>query len=305
MPPIKIPNDLPATVTLSEENIFYMTEERALRQDIRPLRIVILNLMPTKIETETQLLRLLGNTPLQVEIELMQMASHESKNTSKEHLLKFYKVFDEIKSERFDGLIVTGAPVELLPYEEVNYWNELQRVLKWAETNVYSVLYICWAALAGLYYRFGINKFSLPRKLSGVYPHRVTSLLHPVTRGFDDMFYAPHSRYSGLDEKQLAAVPSLEILAYSDKAGPYIIADKNSRNLFVTGHPEYSRDTLAGEYRRDLARGINPEIPENYFPGDNPAEKPAFTWKAHSNLLFYNWLNHIVYQHTPYDLSEL
>lgn len=303
--PIKIPNDLPATVTLEAENVFFMTEARALRQDIRPLRILILNLMPTKIETETQLLRLLGNTPLQVEIELMQMASHVSKNTSKEHLLKFYKVFDELKEQRFDGMIVTGAPVEQLPFSEVHYWNELQNILKWAETHIYSVLYICWAALAGLQYHYGISKFSLPKKLSGIYAHRVTSLLHPVTRGFDDVFYAPHSRYSGLDERQIEKTAALDVLAYSDQAGPYLIADRSCRSLFITGHPEYSRMTLAEEYTRDIARNLNPAIPVNYFKDDNPGNGPAFQWKSHANLLFANWLNHIVYQHTPYDLSTL
>lgn len=303
--PIKIPNDLPATITLEKENVFFMTEDRALRQDIRPLRILILNLMPTKIETETQLLRLLGNTPLQVEIELMQMASHVSKNTSKEHLLKFYKMFDELKEQRFDGMIVTGAPVEQLPFDEVHYWNELQQILKWAETHVYSVLYICWAALAGLQYHYGIGKCSLPKKLSGIFEHRTISLLHPVTRGFDDVFYAPHSRYSGLDERQIEKTAALDVLAYSDLAGPYIIADRSCRNLFVTGHPEYSRMTLADEYTRDIARSLNPALPINYFKDENPANEPIFRWKSHANLLFANWLNHIVYQHTPYDLSTL
>lgn len=303
--PIKIPNDLPATVTLEAENVFFMTEDRAIKQDIRPLQILILNLMPTKIETETQLLRLLGNTPLQVEIELMQMASHVSKTTSKEHLLKFYKVFDELKDQRFDGMIVTGAPVEQLPFAEVHYWNELQKILKWAGTHVYSVLYICWAALAGLQYHYGISKFNLPKKLSGIYTHRVTSLLHPVTRGFDDIFYAPHSRYSGLDERQVEKTAALDVLAYSEQAGPYIIADHGCRNLFVTGHPEYSRMTLANEYTRDVARNLNPAVPVNYFKDGNPENMPIFQWKSHANLLFANWLNHIVYQHTPYDLSTL
>ncbi len=303
--PIKIPNDLPATITLEQENIFFMTEERALRQDIRPLRILILNLMPTKIETETQLLRLLSNTPLQVEIELMQMASHTSKNTSKEHLLKFYKVFDDLRDQRFDGLIITGAPVEQLEFDEVNYWNELRQILKWAETHVYSVLYICWAALAGLQYHYGINKYALPKKLSGVYEHKLASLLHPVTRGFDDTFFAPHSRYSGVDERQIESTPELDVLAYSKEAGPYIIADRSCRNLFITGHPEYSRMTLQGEYTRDIGRNLNPEIPANYFLDNDPDKGPTFKWKSHSNLLFANWLNHIVYQHTPYDLSTL
>ncbi|MBQ7288965.1 MAG: homoserine O-succinyltransferase [Clostridia bacterium] len=303
--PIKIPNSLPATVTLEEENIFFMTEERALHQDIRPLRILILNLMPTKIETETQLLRLLSNTPLQVEIELMQMASHTSKNTSPEHLLKFYSVFDDLCDQRFDGMIVTGAPVELLPYDEVHYWNELQKILKWAETHVYSVFHICWAALAGLQYHYGINKVALPEKLSGVYEHRLNSLLHPVVRGFDDFFYAPHSRYCGIDEHQIEKSNALDVLAYSEQAGPYMIADRSCRNLFVLGHPEYSRMTLAKEYERDIARNLNPAIPVNYFKDNLPENGPTFKWKSHANLLFANWLNHIVYQHTPYDLSTL
>ena len=303
--PIKIPDGLPATITLEKENIFFMTEERALHQDIRPLRILILNIMPTKIETETQLLRLLSNTPLQVEIELMQMASHTSKNTSKEHLLKFYKVFDDLKDQRFDGMIITGAPVELLEFEEVNYWNELKEILKWAETHVHSVLYLCWAALAGLKYHYGINKIILPQKLSGIFEHTLTSQLHPVTRGFDDVFYAPHSRYSGVNETELEKVLELDVLAYSKLAGSYIISDRSCRNLFVTGHPEYSHMTLADEYTRDVSRNLNPAIPINYFPDDNPNNKPVFTWKSHANLFFANWLNHIIYQHTPYDLSKL
>ncbi len=303
--PIKIPDGLPATVTLEKENVFFMTEARALRQDIRPLQILILNLMPDKIATETQLLRLLGNSPLQVEIELMQMATHVSKNTSEEHLLKFYKTFDDVKGRRFDGLIVTGAPVEHLPFGEVNYWEELCSVLTWARGNVYSTLYLCWAALAGLYAHYGIGKTALPAKLSGVYPHKPATLLHPVTRGFDDEFWAPHSRYSGVNEAELSRESGLEVLAYSEQAGPYIIADKGCRNLFVTGHPEYGRDTLAKEYRRDVGRGLSPAVPVNYFEGDGPARPPVFRWKSHANLLFANWLNHIVYQHTPYDLSSL
>lgn len=303
--PIKIPDTLPAAKTLESENIYIMTEERAIHQDIRPLKIAIVNIMPTKIETETQLLRLLGNTPLQVEIELIQMASHKSKNTSAEHLLKFYKTFDDIKNERFDGMIVTGAPVELMPFEEVEYWDELCTIMDWAKKNVYSTLYICWGSQAALYHKYGIEKRQLPKKLSGIYRHEIETLLHPLTRGFDDVFYAPHSRYTESPIGQIEKCDDLLILAKSAEAGAYIIIDRECRNIFVTGHAEYSRDTLAKEYERDLKRGIFPDVPINYFKNDDPAEGPVFTWKSHANMLYANWLNHIVYSHTPYDLAEL
>lgn len=303
--PIKIPDSLPAARTLESENVFIMTENRALHQDIRPLKIAIVNIMPTKIDTETQLLRLLGNTPLQVEIELIQMASHVSKNTSAEHLLKFYKTFDDIKSQRFDGLIITGAPVEKLPFTEVEYWDELCEIMDWAETNVYSTLYICWGAQAGLYHHYGLDKRLLPKKLSGVYRHRPLDKRHPLTRGFDDLFFAPHSRYTETPLEAIRNCSELMVLAESDEAGAYIVTDRDCRNIFVTGHAEYSRSTLANEYNRDVLKGIDPDIPVNYFKNNDPSEKPVFTWKSHASMLYANWLNHIVYLHTPYDLSEL
>ena len=303
--PIKIPDSLPAARTLESENVFIMTEHRALHQDIRPLKIAIVNIMPTKIDTETQLLRLLGNTPLQVEIELIQMASHVSKNTSAEHLLKFYKTFDDIKNERFDGLIITGAPVEKMPFEEVTYWNELCTIMDWAKANVYSTIYICWGAQAGMYHHFGIDKRLLPKKLSGIYHHYPLDKRHPLTRGFDDDFCAPHSRYTETPIEEIRRHPDLMILAESKEAGAYIVTDRDCRNIFITGHAEYSRSTLANEYNRDVLKGIDPDVPVNYFPDDDPTKKPVFTWKSHSSMLYANWLNHIVYLHTPYDLSEL
>ena len=303
--PIKIPDSLPAARTLESENVFIMTEHRALHQDIRPLKIAIVNIMPTKIDTETQLLRLLGNTPLQVEIELIQMASHVSKNTSAEHLLKFYKTFDDIKNERFDGLIITGAPVEKMPFEEVTYWNELCTIMDWAKANVYSTIYICWGAQAGMYHHFGIDKRLLPKKLSGIYHHYPMDKRHPLTRGFDDDFCAPHSRYTATPIEEIRRRPDLMILAESKEAGAYIVTDRDCRNIFITGHAEYSRSTLANEYNRDVLKGIDPDVPVNYFPDNDPTKKPIFTWKSHSSMLYANWLNHIVYLHTPYDLSEL
>ncbi len=303
--PIKIPDSLPAARTLESENVFIMTEHRALHQDIRPLKIAIVNIMPTKIDTETQLLRLLGNTPLQVEVELIQMASHVSKNTSAEHLLKFYKTFDDIKEQRFDGLIITGAPVEKMPFEEVTYWDELCMIMDWAKTNVYSTLYICWGAQAGMYHKFGIDKRMLPKKLSGIYRHFPHDKRHPLTRGFDDSFCAPHSRYTETPIEEIRRHPDLMILAESNEAGAYIVTDRDCRNIFITGHAEYSRSTLANEYNRDVLKGIDPDIPVNYFPDDDPSKKPIFTWKSHASMLYANWLNHIVYLHTPYDLSEL
>ena len=303
--PIKIPNRLPAAKTLESENVFVITEHRAFHQDIRPLRIAILNLMPTKIETETQLLRLLGNTPLQIEIELLQTATHKPKNTSAEHLLAFYKTHQDIRDERFDGLIITGAPVEHLPFEEVRYWKELCKIMDWAKTHVYSTLHICWGAFAGLYHHYGIPKRPLSRKLSGVYAHRALLPLHPLMRGFDDVFYAPHSRNTEVWREDVETVKELDILSFSKDAGLHIIADHACRNIFVTGHSEYARTTLANEYSRDVLKGLNPDVPENYFPEDDSTRKPVMSWKSHANLLFGNWVNHIVYQHTPYDLSEL
>ena len=303
--PIKIPNRLPAAKTLESENVFVITEQRAFHQDIRPLRIAILNLMPTKIETETQLLRLLGNTPLQIEIELLQTATHKSKNTSAEHLLAFYKTYKEVQNERFDGLIITGAPVEHLPFEEVHYWKELCKIMDWANSHVYSTLHICWGAFAGLYHRYGIAQHPLPKKLSGVYAHHPLLPLHPLLRGFDDTFYAPHSRHTEVWRSDAETVKELDILSSSEEAGLYILADHACRNIFVTGHSEYARATLANEYSRDVLKGLEPDLPVHYFPKDDSTRRPIMSWKSCANLLFGNWINHIVYQHTPYDLSEL
>lgn len=303
--PIRVADGLPAIRTLEGEHIFVMTEQRAEHQDIRPLKIIIFNLMPKKIETETQLLRLLSNTPLQVEVELLQAATHVSKNTPAEHLLNFYRVFDEVKHGRYDGMIITGAPVEKLPFEEVNYWDELCAVMEWSKKNVYSTLHICWGAQAGLYYHYGIPKHLLPRKLSGIFAHRPLVAGHPLLRGFDDLFYAPHSRYTGVAREDIERCPALTVLADSEEAGVYIAANRNGRQIFVTGHAEYDRLTLANEYFRDLKKGLSPEKPLHYFPGDDPSATPAMQWRSHAGLLFSNWLNYFVYQETPYDLSSL
>ncbi len=303
--PIRIKAELPAIEVLESENIFVMTHERAAVQDIRPLKIAILNLMPTKIETETQLLRLLGNSPLQVDVELLHTASHVSRHTSPSHLNTFYKTFDDVKDQRFDGLIVTGAPVEKLPFEEVDYWDEMCRVMEWSRTNVYSVLYICWGAQAGLYYHYGVPKYEMPEKLSGIYRHRVINPYHPLMRGFDDNYFAPHSRYTEVRAEDIAKHPELLVLGVSDLAGIHIIAEKSGRKFFVTGHAEYDRDTLAKEYFRDVGKGLNPKLPYNYFPNDDPSARPPFTWRSNAHLLVSNWLNYYVYQQTPYDLAEL
>ena len=303
--PIKIPNDLPATKILESENIFVMPETRATTQDIRPLKIIILNLMPTKVVTETQLLRLLGNSPLQVDIELLKMATHHSKNTSEEHLTKFYKTFDEIKDERFDGMIVTGAPVELLEYEEVDYWDELCSVFKWAKKHVYSTMFICWGAQAGLYYRYGIEKHNLPKKLFGIFNHKIVNNKHPLMRGFDDYFLIPHSRYTGVRSEDIEKQEELIILATSKAAGAAIVCSKNGREFYLFGHCEYDYDTLAKEYYRDVKKELKIDIPYNYFPDNNVNRKPVMTWKSHASLLFMNWLNYYLYQQTPYDLEDL
>ena len=299
--PIRIQASLPAIEVLESENIFVMTHERAMQQDIRPLKIVILNLMPTKIETETQLLRLLSNTPLQVDVELMLMATHVSKHTSSVHLNTFYKTFDELKDEVFDGMIITGAPVEKMEFEEVDYWEEMCRIMAWTKTNVYSTLHICWGAQAGLYYHYGIQKYMLPEKLSGIYNHRVLAPYHPLMRGFDDNYYAPHSRYTEVRREDIEKHPELLVLSISRRAGLHIIAAKDGRQFFVTGHAEYDRDTLDGEYRRDLARGMNPHVPSHYYPNDDPSQLPRMNWRAHAHLFYNNWLNYYVYQETPYD----
>lgn len=303
--PINIQDSLPAIEVLESENIFVMTRSRAQTQDIRPLKIVILNLMPTKIETETQLLRLLGNSPLQVDVELMQMATHVSKNTSATHLNTFYKTFSDIKEDKFDGMIITGAPVEKLDFTEVDYWDELCEIMEWSRKNVHSVLHICWGAQAALYYHFGIPKYALPQKLSGIYCHKVLVPLHPLLRGFDDLFMAPHSRNTTVLREDIETHDELAVLSVSDTAGVYMVANKNGRQFFITGHAEYDRDTLAKEYYRDLKKGIRPAIPENYFPNDDTQATPAFLWRGHANLLFTNWLNYYVYQQTPYDLKDL
>ena len=303
--PIKIPNALPAHKILENENVFVMTEARANIQDIRPLKILILNLMPTKVETETQLLRLLGNSPLQVEIELLQTASHTSKNTPAAHLLDFYKTFDDIKEMRYDGMIITGAPVELMQFEEVDYWDELCEIMAWSRKNVYSTMHICWGAQAGLYYHHGVPKYPLASKLSGVYEHRITAPLHPLVRGFNEYFTMPHSRNTEVREEDIAKHDELVVLATSKVAGATVIARKNGRQFYVTGHIEYDRDTLAKEYFRDVNRGINPSVPENYFPNNDPSSLPMMSWRVHAHMLYANWLNYYVYQQTPYDLNDL
>lgn len=303
--PIKIPNKLPAVKTLENENIFVMTETRAIKQDIRPLKILILNLMPTKIDTETQLSRLLGNTPLQVEIELIHTESHKSKNISEEHLLAFYKQFSDVKDRYFDGMIITGAPVEKMAFEEVDYWQELCEIMEWSKTHVQSTLHICWGAQAGLYYHFGIEKQLLSEKLSGVYEHKAEYKRSILLRGFDDIFYVPHSRYTTVSEEQIRATKALRIIASSDKAGVYAVTTKNGRQIFITGHSEYDADTLNKEYTRDKLAGINPKIPENYFPDDDDTKPPVIRWRSHATLLFTNWLNYFVYQATPYDIMKI
>lgn len=303
--PIKIPDSLPAAKILENENIFVMTEHRALHQDIRPLKIVILNLMPKKIETETQLLRLLGNSPIQVDIELLQTKSYIPKNTPSQHLLKFYKTFDDIKQERFDGMIITGAPVEQMDFADVDYWEELCKIMEWSKTNVYSTLHICWGAQAGLYYHYGIRKYPLKQKIFGIFEHRLLLANHQITRGFDELFYAPHSRHTTIKKNDIEQVPDLEILASSDRAGIYMVGRKDGRQFFITGHSEYDRSTLANEYFRDLEKGLPITMPENYFPNNDSSLTPLYTWRSHANLLFCNWLNYYVYQATPYDLDTL
>jgi homoserine O-succinyltransferase len=303
--PVKIPNTLPARAILESENVFIMGEERAAHQDIRPLQVAILNLMPTKIATETQLLRLLGNSSLQVDVTLLHTVTHEARNTYAEHLLNHYETFDEVRHEKFDGLVITGAPVEQLEFEEVDYWPELVNILDWAETNVESTFYICWGAQAGLYYRYGIPKYALPAKLFGVFEHRTLLPTEKLLRGFDDTFLAPHSRYTEIRRADLEKVPELQILAESDEAGIYIVGSKDGRHLFITGHSEYDPLTLKGEYERDVNKGLPINIPNNYFPNDDPARPPLVRWRGHANLLYANWLNYYVYQVTPYDPGQI
>jgi homoserine O-succinyltransferase len=303
--PIKVPDHLPAKEVLIEENIFVMDETVAFHQDIRPLKIAILNLMPTKETTETQILRLIGNTPLQVEFVLLHPKSHTSKNTSAEHLKQFYKTFEDVKDDFFDGMIITGAPVEQLEFEQVNYWSELQQIMDWCKTNVTSTMYICWASQAGLYHHFGIPKYPVKSKIFGVFPHTTSGKHVKLLRGFDELFFVPQSRHTEVRREDIEKVPELEILSESEEAGVYIVATKDGRHIFVTGHSEYDACTLKWEYERDIAKGLPIDVPKNYFPNDDPTRQPIVTWRAHANLLFSNWLNYYVYQETPYDLNQL
>ena len=303
--PIRIPNDLPATRTLTEENIFVMTEKRAVAQDIRPLEILLLNLMPTKIATETQLARLLGNTPLQVSLELIHTRSHESKNTAADHLLQFYRTFDQVRGRNYDGLIITGAPVEQMDFEDVEYWDELCEIMEWSKTHVFSTFHICWGAQAGLYYHYGIPKHPLPEKLFGVFPHQVERRSNMLMRGFDECFMVPHSRHTTILREDVEACPALKILASSLQAGIYAMSTEGGRQVFITGHSEYDADTLQKEYLRDKAAGLPIRVPENYFPGDDDSKPPMVTWRSHANLIYQNWLNYYVYQATPYNLQTL
>ena len=303
--PIQIPNDLPAAEVLQSENIFVMRENRAATQDIRPLEIVLLNLMPTKIATETQLSRLLGNTPLQVKLELMHMSTHRSKNTSQEHLLNFYKSFDELKHRKFDGMVITGAPVELMEFEDVDYWPELCQIMEWSKTHVHSTFHICWAAQAGLYYHYGVNKHTMPQKLFGVYKHTVEYKRSILLRGFDDSFWVPHSRHTTISREDVEKIPGMKILASSPEAGIYAMSNKEGRQIFITGHSEYDPETLRTEYLRDKAQGLPIAVPQNYFPDDDDSKAPLVRWRGHANLLFSNWLNYFVYQTTPYDIMAI
>ena len=302
--PIKIQSDLPAKAELEEENIFVMDENRAISQNIRPLEIIVLNLMPIKQDTELQLLRGLSNTPLQIDVTFLQMSSHVSKNTSASHIKKFYQTFEEVKNNNYDGMIITGAPVEKLDFEEVNYWDELITVMEWSKKHVTSTIHICWGAQAGLYYHYGIKKELLPRKLSGVYKHIVMNRKEPLVRGFDDVFMAPHSRYTQASRQQIIDNPRLKVLADSDEAGIYIVLGDGGKEIFVMGHPEYDRLTLDQEYKRDIDKGIEPDLPVNYYPDDDCNRKPLLSWRSHANNLYTNWLNYYVYQITPYDLNE-
>ena len=303
--PIRVQNALPVKEILEKENIFVMDEHRATHQDIRPIKIGLLNLMPLKEDTELQILRSLSNTPLQVDVSFITVSSHESKNTPTSHLNQFYQKFCEISNQRFDGFIITGAPVEQMPFEEVDYWNELKEIMAWSRTNVTSTLHLCWGAQAGLYYHYGIQKYPLDEKCFGIFRHRLLAENHPITRGFDEIFWAPHSRHSTVLRKEIERFPELEILAVSEQAGVYMAGRRDGRQFFITGHSEYDRDTLAAEYFRDLNKGLKIAMPENYFPDNDPRKAPLYTWRGHANLLYTNWLNYYVYQATPYDLEEL
>ena len=303
--PVKIPSTLPAKTTLENENIFVMDEDRAIHQDIRALRVAILNLMPTKISTETQILRLLSNSALQVEVSLLHTATHEAKNTDADHLMEHYVTFDTVKDQKFDGLIITGAPVEQMPFEEVDYWQELQRIMDWSETNVESTFHICWGAQAGLYHKYGIPKYDLPRKMFGVFEHRLLNRTESLMRGFDDIFLAPHSRHTEIRRADIDKHTDLQILAESDEAGVYIVSDKAGRNLYITGHSEYDPFTLKAEYDRDVNKGLPIHVPKNYYPNDDPRQTPNVRWRGHANLLYVNWLNYYVYQSTAFDPNEI
>lgn len=303
--PVRVPSSLPAVEALRNENIFVIDEQRASSQDIRPLKIAILNLMPLKIMTETDLLRLLSNTPLQIEIDLIEPDGHVCKNTPREHIETFYKKFDTIKGDNYDGFIITGAPVEKVDFEEVDYWQQLTEIFAWARTHVTSTLYICWAALAGLYFHYGVKKYVLDKKISGVFKHYIDDPRTPIFRGFDDEFYVPHSRYSEVHKEDIIKIPDLKIISESDASGIYMVMGRGGREFYITGHSEYSPMTLDFEYHRDLEKGINPHIPENYYPDDDPRKKPIVKWRSHANLLFTNWLNYFVYQETPYDIKKI
>lgn len=303
--PVKIPDTLPAARTLAEENIFVMTQERSMQQDIRPLRIAVLNLMPTKERTETQLMRIIGNTPLQVEVTLLRTATYEGSNTAREHLTAFYRTFDEVAQERFDGLIITGAPVEQLDFHQVRYWEELQQVMRWADTHVFSTMFICWAAQAALFHYYGIDKHSLPHKMFGVFEHRVLDARSRLVRGFDDAFWIPVSRHTAIDEADVHACSHLQLLAISQESGIGLIQSVDGRRVFATGHSEYDALTLDAEYWRDVDKGLDVKVPKHYYPGDDPEQPPVVRWRSHANLLFLNWLNYYVYQETPYDLANL
>ncbi len=303
--PIQIPNDLPAAEVLQKENIFVMKQTRAETQHIRPLEIVLLNLMPTKIVTETQLSRMLGNTPLQVHLELMMLSTHKAKNTPEEHLLAFYKTFEELKDRKFDGMVITGAPVENMPFEKVNYWKELTEIMEWSKDHVHSTFHICWGAQAGLYYHYGIQKYPLPEKMFGVFKHKADYKHAILLRGFDDEFWVPHSRHTTIRREDVEAIPGLKILASSEEAGVYILMNKEGRQIFVTGHSEYDPDTLEREYLRDKYQGLPIQVPKNYYPNDDDSQPPIVRWRGHGNLLYSNWLNYFVYQTTPYDIMAV
>ena len=303
--PIRIDDELPAKQNLEIENIFVMSKSRANMQDIRPLKIIILNLMPTKLETETQLLRLLSNSPLQLDIDFLQVKSHKAKNVSRIHMAKFYNTFDDIKDNKYDGMIITGAPVEQLEFEEVDYWDELCMIMEWSKKNVYSTFHICWGAQAGLYYHYGVKKYPLKHKMFGVFPHKSLDITHPLMRGLDDVYYVPHSRHTETRLQDIALVKQLQVISYSEISGVHIISDMDCRQFFVTGHSEYDRDTLAKEYFRDKEKGLDIDVPYNYFPNDDDNAVPIMSWKSSANIIFSNWLNYFVYQKTPYDLAQL